>query len=274
MGSSLSINNKGKIILSLTLEIPEKKVKLDENKVCGVSLGFMKPIVCSLNDNFYTKCVIGDYNVFVDTRIKLQEQRRRLQAELRYASGGHGRKKKLIKLVNLHKREANFAKTMNHKMSKDIVDFAVKNGAKYINFQDLSSFGKDKKGDVKSGYEFALRNWSYFQLQQMVTYKAASYGITVRKINGENLSNTCSVCGAEGTIEDGAFICSDSDCLSHAKYEKARRNGKGNYYLNADFNASRNASISENFATKKRKSKAEKKEERKAKKAQENIDKT
>lgn len=274
MGSSLSINNKGKIILSLTMEIPEKKVKLDENTVCGVSLGFMHPIVCSVNNNFYKKEFIGDYDVFVDTRVRLQEQRRELQKKLKYASSSHGRVKKLRKLDILRKREANFAKTMNHKMSSDIVKFAVKNEAKYINMQDLTSFGKDNRDNIKSGYEFALRNWSYFQLQQMVTYKAATYGIVVRKISNDNLSDTCSICGAEGIIEDGAFICSDPNCLSHDKYEKARKNGKGNYYFNSDFNISRNASISENFTTKKRKSKAEKKEERKAKKEKENLDKT
>jgi IS605 OrfB family transposase len=216
----------------------------------------------------------GDYDVFVHTRVRLQEQRRELQKKLKYASSSHGRVKKLRKLDILRKREANFAKTMNHKMSSDIVKFAVKNEAKYINMQDLTSFGKDNRDNIKSGYEFALRNWSYFQLQQMVTYKAATYGIIVRKISNDNLSDTCSICGAEGIIEDGAFICSDPNCLSHDKYEKARKNGKGNYFFNSDFNISRNASISENFTTKKRKSKAEKKEERKAKKEKENLDKT
>ena len=51
---------------------------------------------------------------------------------------------------------------------------------------DLSGFDSSK---------FILRNWSFYELQQFITYKAAKYGIEVRKINPFHTSQICSCCG-------------------------------------------------------------------------------
>lgn len=75
-------------------------------------------------------------------------------------------------LERLKKRERNWVQTYNHKISKQIVDFAIKNKAQYINIEDLSGFDSS---------QFVLRNWSYFELQQFIEYKANKYGIIVRK---------------------------------------------------------------------------------------------
>lgn len=40
-----------------------------------------------------------------------------------------------------------------------------------------------------------LRQWSYFDLQQKITNKAAEYGIDVIKINPKYTSQRCSKCG-------------------------------------------------------------------------------
>ena len=105
-----------------------------------------------------------------------------------------------------------------------IFDFAVKNEAKYINIEDLSGF---------NGSDFILRNWSYYELQQFIIYKAAQYGIEVRKINPYHTSQVCSKCGhwEEGQrIDQAHFIC--KEC--------------GNE-MNADLNAARNIALSTNF---------------------------
>lgn len=99
-----------------------------------------------------------------------------------------------------------------------------KSEVKYINIEDLSGF---------NGSDFILRNWSYYELQQFITYKAAQYGIEVRKINPYHTSQVFSKCGhwEEGQrIDQTHFIC--KEC--------------GNE-MNADLNAARNIALSTNF---------------------------
>lgn len=222
-GSSIQIDGK-KIILNLSIDIPKKEIELDENVVVGVDLGLAIPAVCGLNTNDYIRQSIGSKDDFLRIRTQLQSQRRRLQKSLSSTSGGHGIKKKLKPLEKLRDRERNFVKTYNHYVSKNVVDFAVKNKAKYINVEDLSGFDSS---------QFILRNWSFYELQQFITYKAAKYGIEVRKINPYHTSQVCSCCGhwEEGQrIDQAHFKC---------KFCGAE--------LNADFNASRNIAMSTDF---------------------------
>ena len=222
-GSSIEIDDK-EIILNLSLSIPKQELELDENTVVGVDLGIAIPAVCGLNNNNYIRQSIGSKDDFLRVRTQLQAQRRRLQKSLKSTSGGHGRGKKMKAMDRLADRERNFVKTYNHYVSKNVVDFAVKNKAKYINMEDLSGFDSS---------EFILRNWSFYELQQFITYKASKYGIEVRKINPYHTSQTCSCCGH---WEDGQRIDQ-----SHFKCKAC------GVELNADFNASRNIAMSTDF---------------------------
>lgn len=215
-GSSIEIN-KNKIILNMSMEIPKQELKLNEDTVVGVDLGIAVPAVCGLNNSEYIKRFIGSSNDFLRVRTQLQSQKRRLQKSLKMTSGGHGRKKKLKPLEKLSERERNFVQMYNHKVSKEVVDFAVKNKAKYINIENLIGYDSS---------QFILRNWSYYELQQFITYKVAKYGIEVRKINPCYTSQVCSCCGhweEEQRIDQAHFKC--KSCGAE---------------LNADFNASRN----------------------------------
>ena len=233
-GSSIQIDGK-KIILNMSMEIPKEEAELDEDTVVGVDLGIAVPAMCALNNNMYVRAAIGNKDDFLKIRTKIQAQRRRLQHSLKYTSGGHGRNKKLKALEKLKKSEAHFIETYNHMVSRRIVDFAVKNRAKYINVENLTGYNTSK---------FILRNWSFYQLQQYITYKAARYGIEVRKINPCYTSQVCSVCGhwEEGQRKSqSVFECANPNCKSHTKYE---------YGFNADFNAARNIAMSTLFMEK------------------------
>jgi putative transposase len=109
-------------------------------------------------------------------------------------------------------------------VSKQIVDFAKDNNAKYINIENLKGFDSS---------QYILRNWSYYQLQQFIEYKAKKYGIEVRKVNPYHTSQICSKCGhwEEGQRDrQDHFLCKECG-----------------YEVNADFNASRNIAKSTNF---------------------------
>lgn len=224
-GSSIEIDGTS-IILNLSLSIPKQLRDLDENTVVGVDLGIAVPAMCALNNNLYERLAIGSADDFLRVRTKLQSQRKRLQKSLKTASGGHGRNKKLKALEKVKKQEAHFVETYCHMISKNVVNFALKHNAKYINIENLTGYNTS---------EFILKNWSYYKLQEYIIYKAAKYGIEVRKINPCYTSQICSVCGNweyGQRKSQSVFECANESCDSHKKYEKTG--------FNADFNAARN----------------------------------
>lgn len=224
-GSSIQFDGTGKkIILNLSLAIPKRKMELDENTVVGVDLGVAIPAVCALNNDEYAREFIGSKDDFLRVRTRIQSQKRRLQKGLKFTSGGHGRQKKIKPLKKFTDYEKNFVQTYSHMVSKRVVDFAVKHNAKYINVEDLEGYRAN---------DFILRNWSYYKLEQYITYKARIYGIEVRKVNPYHTSQICSVCGhwEEGQrIDQSHFKC--KSCGAE---------------LNADFNAARNIAKLKDF---------------------------
>ena len=215
------------LFLLATIEIPDKKNTLDINTVVGVDLGIAIPAYCGLNNDDYKKKPIGSAKDFLHVRTQMQNRRRALQKSLTIVKGGKGRDEKLKKLDKMRQSERNFAKTFNHQVSKQIIDFALQNRAGMIRVEDLHF---DTKEDNK-----LLRNWSYYELQQMIEYKANKEGIMFEKVNPKYTSQTCSFCGhfeeGQRTKQDN-FYCKNPNC----------KKGKGykNYGINADWNASRN----------------------------------
>ena len=239
-GSTIGIENN-KIILNLCMDIPKKQTELKDGIIVGVDLGVKNTAVCALNDDsdFPNKSnFIGDGGMFIQQRNRMKKERGKIYSSIKYgSSGGHGRKRKLKTLDKFKKREKNFAKTYNHKVSKEIVDFAINNHASEIHMEDLSGFGKsDMKNPDK---QKLLGVWGYYQLQQDITYKAAQYNIKVKKIESKYTSQTCSFCGERGerrTRDD--FYCINDKCK---KYECR---------LDADWNAARNIAFSTKFTIK------------------------
>lgn len=230
-GSSIQFDSSGKkIILNLSMQVPNQEHDLKEDTVVGVDLGLATPAVCGLNNDPYAREYIGNIQDFLRVRTKIQAQRKRIQSHLRNTNGGHGRKKKLRAMDRFSEYEKNFAQTYNHMVSKRVVDFALKNRAGCIHLENLEGF-QDKSGMI-------LRNWSYYQLQQYITYKAEIHGIKVKKINPAYTSQTCSFCGNREfgqRLSQSDFRCLNKDCKNYMKI------------INADWNASRNIAMSTDF---------------------------
>ncbi len=52
-----------------------------------------------------------------------------------------------------------------------------------------------------------VAGWSFYQLQQFVTYKAASVGIAVELVDPAYTSQTCHLCFALGSRKGERFSC-------------------------------------------------------------------
>lgn len=218
-------NGKGDdIYLLLSIETPQVEHRLDENTVVGVDLGVATPAVCALNNKWQPRKYIGNGETFIAHKQKIKNQRKSLQKNLTTNTGGHGRNKKLNKLNKLKSGESNFADSYSHKISKEIVDFALKHNAKYINIEDLTG--------IDTEHEKLLGLWKYYKTQQCIIYKAAKYGIEVRKIRPHYTSQACSVCGH---LEEGQRNKRDFQCKACGTK------------MNADYNAARNIAMSTEF---------------------------
>lgn len=219
---SISLDND--LILNLPLDIPISKENVFiPNRIVGVDLGLKIPAYVSVNDTPYIKKAIGNIADFLKVRTQLQSQRRRLQKALQSTKGGKGREKKMQGLERLKTKEINFVKTYNHFLSKSIIQFAVKNNAGVIHMEELK-FDKLK-------HKSLLRNWSYYQLQTMVEYKAKREGIEVFYVDARYTSQTCSKCG---NCEEGQRLTQDTFTCK-----------KCGFSCNADYNASQNIAKSE-----------------------------
>lgn len=229
--SSIQVESKGKntkLFLLLSMDIPESKKELDANLVLGIDLGINFPIYYATNGNEYLKGHIGDKDSFLNERMVFQRRFRELQ-RLQCTQGGKGRKKKLEPLEKLREKERNWVKTKNHIFSREVIKCALKVGAGTIHLEKLTNIGKGNNGDIIDSKKFILRNWSYYELQTMIEYKAKMEGIKVEYVSPAYTSQTCSCCGERGEREEQAvFKCLNPSCSEYLKE------------INADYNAARN----------------------------------
>lgn len=223
--SSLTFDKNNKLILNLTLDIPIKKDDdFVKNRTLGVDLGIAVPAYASISDCTYKRKAFGTFEEFAKVREQFKARRNRLYKQLEASRGGRGRKDKLKAMDQFREKEKNFAKTYNHFLSKNIVNFAKKNQCEFINMEKLD--GTSLEGKV-------LGLWSYYQLQEMIKYKADRENIKVRYVNPAFTSQKCSKCGnidKENRETQAKFIC--KECGLN---------------INADYNASINISMSKDF---------------------------
>jgi putative transposase len=126
----------------------------------------------------------------------------------------------------LRGKEQRFSRSVNHIVSKQLVEFAKQAGRACIALEDLKGIRKSA-GTGKRGKNFnnRLHRWGFYQLAQFVEYKAETAGLHVIKVDPKYTSQGCCKCG-------------------HT--EKANRNGHAfgckacGYRVHSDLNAARN----------------------------------
>ena len=246
-GSSIQFDkrNKNKIILNLTVDIKKKKEEQyipEPNKVMGLSMGFNKCITAALKDTdeIYEIGNAATKEEIINNRIYIQRRRREMQINLKNARGGHGRKRKVDNtFIRQRAYEKNCMKNFNHILSKEVIDFAKKNKVSTIIIEDI------EKEDLRD-YPVLLRNWSYFQLEEFIKYKAAAEGIEFKKAskktssikkdeNGLHINTGCCKCGSEIEIntqdsdmadfewcKNITFICPECNEQIDYSYNKAK----------------------------------------------------
>ena len=223
--SSMQFDRNNNLILNLTLDIPLNiKNEHIEGRILGVDLGIKYPAYVCLSDDTYKRKSIGCAEDFIKFREQIRARRYRLQKQLSMVKGGKGRNKKLQALDRIKDKERNFVKTYNHMISKNVVEFAKNHKCESINLEKLT----------KDGFpNMILSKWSYYELQNMIEYKAEREGISVKYVDPAYTSQTCSKCGhvdKENRTSQEKFKCIECG-----------------FELNADHNAAINIARSNNY---------------------------
>lgn len=115
---------------------------------------------------------------------------------------GRLQKKGKFKLcAKLSGKQDRRTKDINHKVSRSIVDLARQTSSAIV-LEDLRGV---RKGKIRKYVESS--QWSYFQLDLMIRYKAALSGIPVFYVNARNTSKGCSRCGTINTPNGKKYRC-------------------------------------------------------------------
>ena len=211
-----------KWMLLLTYSFEQKDTDLLEENVMGVDLGVAIPLYMAFNNSLARYHVNG--GEIEQFRRGIEARRKSVLKQGKYCGDGrrgHGRDTRIKPIDKLSETVGNFRDTINHKYSRYIVDMAAKHKCATIQMEDLEG--------ITDGADRFLKNWTYFDLQTKIEYKAQEAGVRVVKIDPAHTSRRCSQCGY--IDERNRSTQADFQCL------------KCGYKENADYNAARNISI-------------------------------
>lgn len=215
--SHWQFNGKNIYLLLVYKDLNIKQVAVDKEKILGLDLGIAKAVTIQVHDTKKHEFIDGgEITAF---RNKINKQRRSKQNQLKYCSKnrhGHGRKRLLKPLQTLEHKIENFKDLTNHRYSRFIVDYAIKNDCGTIQMEDLTHISKN---------DAFLKTWSYFDLQQKIEYKAKELGLNVRYIKPNYTSQRCNRCGVinkENRTTQDQFKCTSCGHKTHADLNAAR----------------------------------------------------
>jgi putative transposase len=215
--ASQIIFHKSKWFINLTYQFETEKPTLEPNNVMGVDLGIAYPVFIAFNNSLHRYHIKG--GEIERFRKQVEKRKKELLNQGKYCGEGrrgHGYYTRTKPIQVISDKIARFRDTCNHKYSKFVVDLAIKHRCGTIQMEDLSGINEDSK---------FLKNWSYYDLQQKIEYKAKEAGIQVIKIEPKYTSQMCSNCGhieKENRQDQATFKCVACGFETHADYNAAR----------------------------------------------------
>ena len=184
------ICKKGKWYFNLVLDFPDPAV-IEKTAVVAVDLGENNLAALSSGHIFGGGKIRHERSKFLAKRRQLQ-------------SNGSQSAKQLLKKIS--GREARRIKQINHEVSKQIVQEAIRENAGTLVMENLTNIRKRIKAGKK--LRSRLHRWAFSQLQMFIQYKAEQNGLRVLYVNPAYSSQECSLCGCLGVRERHHFKCS------------------------------------------------------------------
>lgn len=188
---TLRITQKSsKYIAQIAVQIQEAEVV--GTQIIGIDLGLKIPAVAASDNGKVRFFGNGRQNKFV--KRKHRSARRKL-----------GKLKKMNAIRKRDNKEQRWMKDQDHKVSRQIVNFAKENHSSAIRLEQLSGIRQTARTSRKN--EKNLHSWSFYRLAQYIEYKAKLAGILVEYVNPKYTSQTCPVCGERNKAKDRKYKC-------------------------------------------------------------------
>ena len=115
-------------------------------------------------------------------------------------------------LARLSGRENRFVLDRLHTISRRRVEEARSRDCSYIAVENLTHI-RERMWNRNDQTRRQMHQWTFRELQEMVAYKAAEYGVRVEEIPPGFTSQTCSYCGHQSStnrdLETGWFKCNE-----------------------------------------------------------------
>lgn len=166
--SQIQLKDK-KMYWLAVFEFEKEEHSLKPEIIAEAFLSLEHPIVAKANN---VRITIGSKEEFLYRRLAIQASQKRLQAGIASARSGKGAKRKQKALFNREHLESRFVNHRLHVYSRRLIDFCIQQQAGTLILKNQ----EDKIG-IAQEQEFVLRNWSYYELQSMIKYKAEKVGI-------------------------------------------------------------------------------------------------
>src|ERR1019366_867959 len=182
----------------------------DNNRIVGVDRGLYN--IVSLSDGF----------MYASSRIRANKRKVLFLKKQLQAKGTRSAKRKLKSLSGYEKR---FSLNENHKIAKLLVEMQYD----IFVLEDLTGIRKQKSKGKKLNK--MLSNWSFWQLEQLLKYKAEAKGKQVVKVDPRYTSQKCSDCGKiEKSNRNGSQYACSCGHQEHADINAAK-NIRNNYII-------------------------------------------
>ena len=194
------------IVAQIVYTVLEAPIK-EDGGIMGVDLGIKCPAVSYTSDGHAKFYGNGRRNRYI--RRHFQILRKTL-----------GKKKRLEAIKRINNKEQRIMRDIDHKISREIVNTAVKNNIKEIKLENLknirssvNAYRKEyRKRYCKTRKSLKnscnVHNWSFYRLFTFIEYKAKLAGIKVVTVDPAYTSQTCPVCGNRKHASDRNYTCS------------------------------------------------------------------
>lgn len=242
-------NKKCKSIKSVNLIIPSQGIKINKDsrliKISSLKLelnylfrnDFDKVNQIEINNEYcYVSCSFNDKKTIITNDyigvdlnttghcavianpkngkiVKLGKKALHIHSKYKNIRKNCQKASKYSKLKKIKHREKRIVKDLNHKISRKIVDTAVREsvGIKLENLKNIRNTTKQRKS-----FRYSLNSWSFYQLRKMIEYKAKLLGILVILIDPRYTSKICSRCGLLGQRWGKIFKCKNCGHVDNA----------------------------------------------------------
>ena len=174
--------------IAVTLTIEEQS---HENAM-GVDLGLKVPAVVVTEKGKTKFCGNGRENKY--KKRKFRAKRKEL-----------GKAKKLKALKKLDNKEQRWMKDKDHKVSREIINFAIENNVSVIRLEKLANIRNTARTSRKNAKN--LHTWSFYRLASFIAYKATLVGIQIEYVDPRYTSQTCPSCSKRNKAKDRTYLC-------------------------------------------------------------------